>query len=79
VVNARPAAPRDEYDRLRAILHDAATHGLAEANRDGHPDFAAHLAGRVAWVGHRHPSRAAKLRRLLDEAVAARDKDPTAG
>jgi hypothetical protein len=79
VVNSRPAAPRDEYDRLRAILHDAATHGLAEANRDGHPDFAAHLAGRVAWVGHRHPSRTAKLRRLLDEAVAARDKDPTAG
>jgi hypothetical protein len=71
VVNSRPAAPRDEYDRLRAILHDAATHGLSAANRDGHPDFTAHLAGRVAWVAHRHPSRAAKLHRLLDRAVAA--------
>jgi len=70
VVNARPAAPREEYDRLRAILHDAATHGLAEANREGHPDFAAHLAGRVAWVAHRHPSRAAKLHPLLDRALA---------
>ena len=70
VVNSRPAAPRQEYDRLRAILHDAAVRGLAEANRDGHPDFAAHLTGRVAWIAHRHPSRAAKLHRLLEQAVA---------
>jgi RNA-directed DNA polymerase len=72
VVNARPAAPREDYDRLRAVLHDAATHGLAEANRDGHPDFPAHLAGRVAWMSHRHPARAAKLRTLLDAALPAR-------
>jgi RNA-directed DNA polymerase len=71
VVNARPAAARDEYDRLRAILHDAAAHGLAAANRDGHPDFAAHLTGRVAWVAHSHPSRAAKLHRLLASALAS--------
>ncbi|GIM93071.1 reverse transcriptase family protein [Paractinoplanes toevensis] len=70
VVNAVPAVPREDYDRLRAILHNAATHGLAAANRDGHPDFAAHLAGRVAWMSHRHPSRAAKLHRLLDRALA---------
>ncbi len=69
VANERPAAPREEYDRLRAVLHNAATHGLAEANRDGHADFAAHLAGRVAWMSHRHPSRAAKLSRLLALAV----------
>ncbi|MEV6304854.1 reverse transcriptase family protein [Actinoplanes sp. NPDC051861] len=68
VVNARPAVPREDYDRLRAILHNAATHGLAAANRDGHPDFAAHLAGRVAWMSHRHPSRAAKLNHLLERA-----------
>jgi RNA-directed DNA polymerase len=76
VVNSRPAAPRDEYDRLRATLHDAATHGLAEANRDGHPDFAAHLTGRVAWVAHGHPARAAKLHHLLEQAMAARESGP---
>ena len=70
VVNSRPAVPREEYDRLRAILHNAATHGLAEANRDGHADFAAHLAGRVAWVAHRHPSRAARLHEMLARALA---------
>ncbi|MEU8819623.1 reverse transcriptase family protein [Actinoplanes sp. NPDC048796] len=66
VVNDRPAVRREDYDRLRAILHDAATHGLAAANREGHPDFAAHLAGRVAWMSRHHPSRAAKLKGLLD-------------
>jgi hypothetical protein len=71
VVNSHPAVPREDYDRLRAVLHDAAGHGLAAANRDGHPDFAAHLAGRVAWMSHRHPSRAAKLARLLAMARAA--------
>jgi RNA-directed DNA polymerase len=70
VVNARPAAPREDYDRLRAILHNAARDGLAAANRDGHPDFAAHLAGRIAWVSHGHPARAARLRELFAVAVA---------
>lgn len=70
VVNARPAAPREDYDLLRAILHDAARHGLDAANRDGHADFAAHLRGRVAWISHRHPTRAEKLQRLLTAALA---------
>ncbi|WP_157408301.1 reverse transcriptase family protein [Actinoplanes sp. N902-109] len=69
VVNEHPAVPRTDYDRLRAILHDAARHGLATANRDGHPDFAAYLTGRVAWIAHHHPTRAAKLHRMLAAAL----------
>jgi hypothetical protein len=69
VVNAAPAVPREEYDKLRALLHNAIHSGLDEQNRDGHADFAAHLAGRIAWVGQQHPSRAAKLRALYEEAV----------
>jgi hypothetical protein len=65
VVNAAPAVPREEYDALRALLHNAARTGLEEQNRDGHPDFRAQLVGRIAWVGHRHPARAAKLAGLL--------------
>ncbi|MEV7231848.1 reverse transcriptase family protein [Polymorphospora sp. NPDC051019] len=68
VVNARPAVPRDEYDRLRALLHNAARTGLAAQNRDGHPDFEAHLAGRIGWVGRDRPARAAKLRALFEAA-----------
>ncbi|WP_433081460.1 reverse transcriptase family protein [Dactylosporangium sp. CA-052675] len=70
VVNESPAAARDEYDRLRAILHAAARDGLDAANRDGHPDFAAHLAGRIAWVAAGRPARAAKLRELYRAATA---------
>lgn len=65
VVNEHAAVPRAEYDRLRAILHTAARDGLPAANRANHPDFRAYLAGRIAWVGRDHPSRAAKLARLF--------------
>ncbi|MET7418217.1 reverse transcriptase family protein [Dactylosporangium sp. NPDC005555] len=68
VVNSRPAIPRADYDRLRAVLHSAARDGLEAANRDGHPDFAAHLAGLVAWASHGHPARAARLGRMLRSA-----------
>jgi RNA-directed DNA polymerase len=70
VVNSAPAVPRQEYDALRALLYNAARTGLDEQNRDGHADFASYLAGRIAWVGHRHPARAAKLDALFARAVA---------
>ncbi|BCJ48456.1 hypothetical protein GCM10010168_76180 [Actinoplanes ianthinogenes] len=77
VVNAHPAASRKDYDTLRAILHNAAVHGLAAANRDNHPDFAAHLAGRVAWMSHHHPSRAAKLHQLLARTAGDQPRGPS--
>ena len=66
VVNDRPNVPRAQYDRLRAVLHDAATNGPAAANRSAHPDFRAHLLGRIAWAATT-PTRAEKL----TEAFAA--------
>jgi RNA-directed DNA polymerase len=58
--------PRTEYDRLEAILHDAAHHGPAAANRDDVSDFRAHLQGRIAWVGQLHPPRGEKLQARFD-------------
>lgn len=78
VVNEHPAVPRAEYDHLRAVLHDAARNGLAAADREGHADFTAYLRGRVAWVSHRHPSRVAKLHRLLTAALSADAARPEA-
>jgi RNA-directed DNA polymerase len=72
VVNSRPAVPRADYDRLRATLHNAGRNGLVAANREDHPDFAAHLAGRVAWMSYHHPTRAAKLHHLLAAAIGPR-------
>jgi RNA-directed DNA polymerase len=66
VVNAGANVPRPDYDRLRAVLHEAATAGPAAANRHGHPDFRAHLEGRIAWAGAGNPARAARLWRAFD-------------
>ncbi|HKE75122.1 MAG TPA: reverse transcriptase family protein [Acidimicrobiales bacterium] len=66
VVNAGANVPRPDYDRLRAALHEAATDGPAAANRAGHPDFRAHLEGRIAWAGAGNPARAARLQRAFD-------------
>src|SRR4029453_9868847 len=49
-VNGGGNVPRPEYDGLRAVLHDAATSGPERANREGRPDFRAHLQGCIAWV-----------------------------
>ncbi len=50
VVNVHPNIRRTEYDRLKAILHNAAAHGQAGQNHDGVADFKAHLRGRISWV-----------------------------
>jgi RNA-directed DNA polymerase len=61
VVNERPNVTRADYDRLRAVLHDAALHGVDAANRQRHPDFRAHLLGRIGWASAGNPYRAEKL------------------
>ena len=62
VVNDHPNVARDEYDRLKAILHNATRHGPAGENRAGVADFRAHLLGRIAWVQSINPARGARLR-----------------
>ena len=66
VVNVHPNVTRREYDRLRAVLHDAARHGPAAADREGHADFRAHLEGRISWVTAANPARGPKLRAALE-------------
>src|SRR6185437_1264400 len=60
VVNAAPNAPRAEYDRLKAILHNAARHGPASQGLSGRT---AELQGRIAWVASLNPARGDKLKR----------------
>ena len=62
VLNARINIPRSDFDRLKAILHNCALHGPASQNRAAHPEFRAHLAGRVAHVETIASDRARKLR-----------------
>jgi hypothetical protein len=65
VVNAHPNVARDEYDRLKAILHEAALDGPAIANRAGVEHFEAHLRGRIAWVASLNPARGTRLHERL--------------
>jgi len=66
VVNAAPAVARDTYDALRALLHNCARTGPESQNRHGHPDFRAHLLGRISWIAAASPARARKLHTLFD-------------
>jgi hypothetical protein len=66
VVNDRPNVARKELERLEAILFNTRRDGPSAHNREGRPDFRAHLTGRVAWVESVNPRRGAKLRALLD-------------
>lgn len=66
VVNDHPNVPRLEYDRLRALLHNAARDGPAAHNRGAVPDFKAHVRGRIAWISAVNPGRGEKLRRMFE-------------
>ena len=70
VVNERPSVPREEWRRLRAILHNAKKTGLAAQNRDGHPHFEAWLRGKIAYVSMVDPDRGAKLAAMLAQVEA---------
>lgn len=67
VVNRRLNVPRDEFDRLKAILHNCTLSGGPHSqNREGHERFHEHLRGRIAYVEMIHPARGARLRALFD-------------
>lgn len=66
VVNDKPATPREEIRRLRAILHGAKRTGLEAQNRQGHPAFEAYVRGKIAYVSMIDHEKGEKLRRDLD-------------
>ena len=76
VVNETTNVRRDEYDLLKAIMHDCHRHGPDAANRQGHLDFRAHLLGRISWVGALNPTRGDRLRNSFD-AIDWIIPDPT--
>ncbi|MBT0566786.1 RNA-directed DNA polymerase [Williamsia sp. CHRR-6] len=67
VVNDHPQVPRAEFDALKALLHNAITTGASTQNHAGHPDFRAHIYGRIAWVGATNASRRERLLALADQ------------
>ncbi|PUB87525.1 MAG: RNA-directed DNA polymerase [gamma proteobacterium symbiont of Ctena orbiculata] len=64
VINQRPNLPREEFDRLKAILHNCVRWGPESQNREGVDDFKAHLGGRVAYAVWLNPKKGKRLRYL---------------
>jgi RNA-directed DNA polymerase len=67
VVNAHPNVPREEFDWLKAVLHNCRRWGPSTQHRDGVPNLRAQLTGHVAWVTMVNPQRGARLRAMLGE------------
>lgn len=66
VVNEKPNCRRADWEQLKAILYNCTRHGPKSQNVDGHPNYKAHLRGRVAHVSWLNPSRGQKLLRLWE-------------
>jgi hypothetical protein len=65
VTNERVNVVRADFDRLKATLTNCLKHGPVSQNRERHPDFRGHLAGRVAFVAMINPQKGARLRRIF--------------
>lgn len=67
VVNLRPNVPRDDFDRLKACLHQSVLHGPASQNKERLADFRSHLLGRIGWVGQFSKARQTRLMCLFEK------------
>lgn len=68
IVNQKTNARREDFDRLKAIVHNSEKAGSLESqNRANHPDFRAHLLARAAHVRLLNSARG---QRLIDRIAA---------
>jgi len=58
---------RKDFDRLKATLTNCARHGPQTQNRENHPMFRMHLAGKIAFVEMINPQKGARLRRIFEK------------
>ena len=65
VINQGTNLPRKEYDQIRAILHRCKQNGFEAENRECHPNFVAHLQGRIQFVLQSNQKRGEKLMTML--------------
>jgi len=65
-VNEHCNTPREDFEILKAILHNCVLTGPETQNRAAIPNFRAHLEGRIAWITQINPNRAAKLHTRFD-------------
>jgi RNA-directed DNA polymerase len=67
VTNQRINVVRADFDLLKAILTNCVRHGPASQNRENHPSFQSHLAGRIGFVESINPAKAERLRKIFNQ------------
>jgi hypothetical protein len=67
VVNAHANIPRQEFDRLKAVLTNCLRRGPSTQNHDRHEDFARHLRGRISHILSINPARGQKLLGIYEQ------------
>jgi len=67
VLNEKLNTRRDDFDRLKAILHRCILRGPAAVNSGQHTDFRGHLEGRIRYIAQSSESRLIKLNRLFEQ------------
>jgi RNA-directed DNA polymerase len=69
VVNQLTNVRQVDFDRLKATLTNCVRLGPESQNRKAHPNFKAHLDGRIAFVEMINPDKARRLRKLWNDIV----------
>jgi hypothetical protein len=69
VVNEHANLRREDFDRLRAVLHRSALDGPAATADRPLPEWRRHLLGRIAWAEQLNPAKCRRLRALWDRIV----------
>ncbi|MEM7465930.1 MAG: reverse transcriptase family protein [Pseudomonadota bacterium] len=67
VCNERINVDRKEYDNLKAILTNCVRDGITTQNRLNHPNFRAHLLGKIAYVKSLNQHKGEKLARIFEK------------
>ena len=67
VVNEKTNVSRKSFDQLKATLHNCIQKGAAGQNHHDHPDFSAHLRGRIAHVKQLNKNKGKKLEQMFQQ------------
>lgn len=78
ILNKKPNVRRTDYDALKAILHNCRQGDPVSQNRSRHPDFRAHLLGKINYVKQINPQRGTKLLTLFSEITWPKTQSQTA-
>jgi RNA-directed DNA polymerase len=67
VANQRLNVRRADFDLLKAILTNCVRHGPTTQNREAHPFFREHLAGRIGFIESVNLEKGSRLRAIFDQ------------